>query len=163
MSRPTSRPKSDVSLAITRLRESLGETQHEFARRLRLTPVSVARYETSREPRGAILERLYRLGAKHHPPSAKVFRRALDDEKEQQYLRRRMGEILDPLNVKAASQTLMEIRETQERLRQAILGTPSIDGVDQFILIAFDDVEEQIRKMADLLLIGGRKEYLGEE
>jgi transcriptional regulator with XRE-family HTH domain len=163
MGRPTARPKSEISAAITRLREHLGETQYEFAARLRVSPVTLARYETCREPKGAILERLHRLAVKHYVTAAPVFRLALDNEKEQRGLRLRMGQILDPLNVKEAGDLLRELVETIRRTRETILGTLSIDGVDQQALIDIQAAEEEALRMADLLCIDGRKELLEEK
>lgn len=158
MARPTLRLKSELSLAVARLRESMNLTQQQFAQRLRVTPVSLGRYETSRPPRGKILERLYRIAAKQQHSSASIFSRAMADQKQQDDLRRRMGAILDPLNVKEAHDRLIAAYAEHLKLMDNILNTPSIDGVDQFILIAAQAEGEQLLKMADLLMIGGRKE-----
>jgi transcriptional regulator with XRE-family HTH domain len=152
-----------------RLRERLGETQYEFAARLRVTPVSIARYETFRAPSKTILERLYRLASKHDPGAAQVFRRAIEDAKQAALLRRRMGEILHPANVQEAGTRLRELwadagpwiplelptdRYLTDMQALADLRQLRLEEAQSRL----DEVYAAIQKLADLLLIGGRKD-----
>lgn len=58
MARPTSREKHPLSVALINLRKALGETQQQFAARLGTAITTVARYETSHPPSGAVLQKL---------------------------------------------------------------------------------------------------------
>jgi transcriptional regulator with XRE-family HTH domain len=156
MARPTARPKSDVSLALAGLREFLNETQEEFARRFKVTAVHVARYESSRPPRGAALERLYKLAMKcGDKKSASLFGRALQREKD--YAGRR-NRICDPLNVREAGERLEAAYESLKRLKELILDDPN---PDQHLLDAAEEVEAELLKQADLICLDGRVELLG--
>ena len=69
MGRPSTRPKSEVSLAITRMRENQGDTMEAFAARLKVALNTVSRWENLRPPRGKSLQKLYNF-AKRHGPAA---------------------------------------------------------------------------------------------
>jgi transcriptional regulator with XRE-family HTH domain len=59
MSRPRKKKtKTDVQLALIDLRRHLQMTQLQLANALGLTPVTVARWETTQPPRGSALQRL---------------------------------------------------------------------------------------------------------
>jgi DNA-binding transcriptional regulator YiaG len=45
MGRPTSRPKTEVSLAVTQMREAQGDTMERFAARLKVALNTVNRWE----------------------------------------------------------------------------------------------------------------------
>jgi len=185
LARPSSRPRSAESRALTELRTSLGDSMQQFANRLHIALTTVGRYETSNPPpRGKALRRFYLLAKKHGHPSAKVFAAAMAQEKEQQFERRRMGDILGPLNVKAAGETLkeaVEAHEAQRKLMEQIVSVPQQELtrlvgeleaqkaqrklMEQIVSVPrqeltrlFNQVDEHFRKLADLLLVGGRKE-----
>src|SRR5215467_9779893 len=112
MGRPTSRPKSEVSLAITRMRESAGDTIESFAARLKVALNTVSRWENSQPPRGESLAKLYRFAKRHGPPtSADVLLRAITLEKSEEYRRYRTAQILDAGNVQDLRVLLRELFE----------------------------------------------------
>jgi len=55
-----------VSDAVRKLRECLGQTQQEFAHSLGVAITTVARWETTRPPKGKILAELERLATENH-------------------------------------------------------------------------------------------------
>jgi transcriptional regulator with XRE-family HTH domain len=65
MARPTNRKRDPLSQAVIELRTSLGETQQQFAARLRSALSTVARYETSRPPAGDVLLQLAQIAEKN--------------------------------------------------------------------------------------------------
>src|SRR4029453_15587755 len=101
MARPTSRPKTEVSLAVTRTREAQGLTMESFAARLKGSLNSVSRWENSNpEPSGKSLQKLYDFARKHGPAtSADTLLRAITREKSEEHRRYRTAQILDPGNV----------------------------------------------------------------
>jgi transcriptional regulator with XRE-family HTH domain len=66
MARPSAKEKQQISLAVIELRRRLGETQQDFANRLGIALPTVARYETSSPPRGAVLDRIAQLARENH-------------------------------------------------------------------------------------------------
>jgi len=73
--------KNELQSTVRKLRVALDQTQEEFAQRLGVTRVTVARYEQSRPPAGKALAALEELAAEHGLDDyATVFRRALTDE-----------------------------------------------------------------------------------
>jgi len=54
-----------VSLTIRKLRQSLGESQQEFAHRLKMAIRTIARYETARPPRRVGIGALQRIAEAH--------------------------------------------------------------------------------------------------
>jgi len=150
MARPTQQPKADVSVALARMREFLHLTQDELAKRLRVSTVTVARWETSHPPRAKTLERLYRFAQRNGPGvSADMLLRAVTREKSDEYRRYRTAQILDAGNVqdlRALVRQLFEFERDHGEL------DPLHDAAkwDYFMQIA------------DRLCIGGRNEFLGE-
>lgn len=51
----------DIKAAVKELRKALGDTQQQFAARLKLAISTVVRYELSREPKGAMLIQFHNL------------------------------------------------------------------------------------------------------
>lgn len=81
--RSKSTKPSQLSVAVTELRKQLGQTQQQFAQTLDVTITTIARYETSRSPSGAVLIRLRGLALALGEPAAhleKIFFSALIDE-----------------------------------------------------------------------------------
>jgi len=70
-----------VALALRQLRLSLGCTQDEFARRLKVQLPTVGKWETSHPPAGHRLKKLLLLARAHRHPATEVFRRALEEER----------------------------------------------------------------------------------
>ena len=56
------------SHAVRALRRFLWETQKQFAERVGVTPLTIARWETNRPPRREALQRLYEIAASKHFP-----------------------------------------------------------------------------------------------
>jgi transcriptional regulator with XRE-family HTH domain len=81
MARPTARTRDPISDAVIRLRQALGDSQQQFANRTGTAVGTVARYETSRPPKGKVLARFARLAeeAGRHD-IAKNFAEALEGE-----------------------------------------------------------------------------------
>ena len=81
MARPTSRTRNPISAAMIRLRRALGDNQQQFANRTKTAVTTIARYETSRPPKGKILAQFARMAeeAGHHD-IAKIFSEALEGE-----------------------------------------------------------------------------------
>jgi transcriptional regulator with XRE-family HTH domain len=70
-----------ISVAVRKLREALGETQQQFAFRSRMAIRTIARYETSRPPKGKALLDFMRLAkASGRPVEFEVFRTAIAEE-----------------------------------------------------------------------------------
>jgi transcriptional regulator with XRE-family HTH domain len=75
MPRPTSRKKSDLSIAVCELRSLLGDSQQSFSNRLGLALNTIARYETTRPPSGDVLLLLAEVAEQYgHFPSSDLFR-----------------------------------------------------------------------------------------
>ena len=73
--------RNAVSETVRKLRGSFGETQEEFARRMDTAVVTIARWETSRPPRGKALKALAELArSKSLPEYADVFEQAARGE-----------------------------------------------------------------------------------
>jgi transcriptional regulator with XRE-family HTH domain len=156
MARPTTRAKSEVSVALTRLRQSLGETQHAFALRTGTTPVTIARYESSRPPQGEALERLYALATKHrHTESARVFQRALEREKQHMWNRQRIAKIADPLNLGQANRLLQSLWMSAAWL--------AIGQSKEQMQLAGEHIRRDLLELADLISLGGRKDLMGDD
>ena len=58
MARPTPLSRTLLAHTVRQLRQSVGETQEQFARRLDASVVTIARYETNFRPRKSMLRRL---------------------------------------------------------------------------------------------------------
>src|SRR5689334_11883958 len=81
MARPTDRERSPLSEALIQLRQTLGHSQQQFASRTGLAVTTIARYETSRPPRGRELGIFHRLAVEaHRPDIAAAFGEAMADE-----------------------------------------------------------------------------------
>jgi len=79
--RPMAGDRHSVSRALIELRKLLGETQQQFASRLGTAITTIARYETSRPPRGRVLARLEQIArSEGHTNCARTFRSALERE-----------------------------------------------------------------------------------
>jgi transcriptional regulator with XRE-family HTH domain len=66
--------RSEISQAVRAVRAALGETQTQFAKRMKAATVTVARWETTRPPSSAnTLRELSRLAMQHSVPCAAVF------------------------------------------------------------------------------------------
>jgi transcriptional regulator with XRE-family HTH domain len=140
-------------------------TQQQFAVRLRVTPVSLGRYETSRPPSGKILERLHRIAQKQGHPSAKVFAAFLEQTKRFAEQLRRIGQIQDTFNLHAANEQLqLAWMDSRDRMEGA---EPDSLPAAQLLLDVCErqrlQIREHLRKLADLIAIGGRKELFKEE
>jgi transcriptional regulator with XRE-family HTH domain len=79
--RPTERPRSEISEAVISLRKALGDTQQQFAQRIKTSITTIARWETNRPPSGHVLRVLSRFahdaGLKEF---AEIFGKAYVDE-----------------------------------------------------------------------------------
>jgi transcriptional regulator with XRE-family HTH domain len=70
-----------VSGAVRKLRKELGESQQQFAYRMKTAIRTVARYETVRPPKGKVLRQLEAMASENTLPHlAEVFRGALNQE-----------------------------------------------------------------------------------
>jgi transcriptional regulator with XRE-family HTH domain len=81
--RPRTRNKQigELSQAVKKLREALGQTQQEFAQTLNAAITTIARYETGRSPKGWFLARLAEIASQNNQIElSKVFRGALIKE-----------------------------------------------------------------------------------
>lgn len=73
--------KNTVSAAVRQLREELGETQQQFALRMQTAIRTIARYETTRPPKGKVLRQLEVLALEARQLElAGIFRMALAEE-----------------------------------------------------------------------------------
>jgi transcriptional regulator with XRE-family HTH domain len=61
MARPLEKTRSELSRAVVELRKALGDSQQQFAGRLRIAMTTIARYETSRPPKGKALATMARV------------------------------------------------------------------------------------------------------
>jgi transcriptional regulator with XRE-family HTH domain len=151
MGRPTSRIKSETSLAVTRMREHLGESMERFASRMRVSLNSVSRWENSQPPKGRTLERLFRAAKRHGPASsAATLLAAITREKSDQYRRYRTAQIIDEGNVHDLRLLLRELWDFES-------GQGNVDPFHDSVR------REYLLKLADGLCLGGRKEFLGED
>ena len=72
---------SPISEAVRSLRVALGESQQAFAYRMKTAIRTIARYETTRPPKGKALSEFYRVAAEiGNQDLATVFRNALTAE-----------------------------------------------------------------------------------
>jgi transcriptional regulator with XRE-family HTH domain len=150
MARPTSRAKNPVSAALTDLRESLGDSMQEFSNRMGVALTTIGRYETSHPPTGKALRRFHALAKRYdHAPACKVFGEAITHEKEHGRRRKRKGQILWNEHTLDQAGTLLKT------LWQVI--EASLDPVWN------ESERELLMNMADLLLVGGRKDLRGKE
>lgn len=73
--------RNPISEALVQLRAGLKETQQQFANRMHTAITTIARYETSRPPKGKVLAELERIAIENDlPDCAAVFRAALAKE-----------------------------------------------------------------------------------
>ena len=151
MGRPSTRPKSEVSLAITRMRENQGDTMEAVAARLKVALNTVSRWENLRPPRGKSLQKLYEAFAKRHghAASAETFLRQLNREHDEEYRRIRTAVLGSAENVQDLRVLLRELWELEETKPNK---DPFHDALRRTHLL----------KMADCLWLGGRDEFLGE-
>jgi transcriptional regulator with XRE-family HTH domain len=174
MPRPTSRKKSAVSLALTALREGLGDTQQQFAVRLATTTVTIARWETSHPPSGKTLERLIKVAKKYrHAESMKIFDAAFRRETYWRDVERRIGQIRDRFNLKDANDQLQlllmateprVLPETPEERQMDIQALADMREMQlEELHRQLSEVREAALKLADLIAVGGRKDYLGDK
>jgi transcriptional regulator with XRE-family HTH domain len=133
-----------------------------FARRCEVALNTVSRWENSKPPSGESLETLYRLASKHRHKSARVFKFALDDEQEQEQTRRRMGVILDRWNVLEAARVLEDLWDAHLKVRKEIF-YPFQGERDDEAVRASEEERRILLKLADLLRIDGKKEFLATE
>ncbi len=134
------------------MRDFLHLTQDELSKRLRVTAVTVARWESSHPPRGKTLEKLYRFAQRNGPAvSADVFLRQLTREKETEYRRYRMAQILDAGNVQDLRILLRDWWQFED-------AQGNVDPLHEHEARR----REYFLKMADRVCLGGRKEFLGE-
>src|SRR5689334_10060900 len=137
MARNASREKSDLSYAVVQLRKSFGDTQNAFADRLGITPIVVARWETTRPPRDKSLELLLNVAEKQGDISQYVFRKYLREERG---LQSRFDRLANSLKPEYESETRNLIRDLMFHI-----GTH-----DQL------DIEERARWLSYLVEIGER-------
>lgn len=72
---------NQIRRALIDLRKSIGESQEQFARRLKTTVRTVSRYETTRVPKGIVLSRLQAIAtATGNEQCSAIFRNALAKE-----------------------------------------------------------------------------------
>lgn len=75
--------KSAISVAVRALRGALGESQQEFAYRMKTAIRTIARYETTRPPKGRVLAHLKEIAIQNRREDlAEVFAKALAEELE---------------------------------------------------------------------------------
>jgi transcriptional regulator with XRE-family HTH domain len=150
MSRPNTRGKNPLSLAVTRMREVHGPSMEAFAKRLRVALNTVSRWENSRPPSGKSLEMLYRFAKKHGPAtSTDMLLRAITREKSEEFRRYRAAEILDAAN-------LQDVRILLRKLWNFEEAKGNVDPLHE------PERREYLLKFSDRLCLGGRKEFLGE-
>jgi len=76
--RTKQKPVGELSQAVKKLREALGQTQQQFAQTLNTAITTIARYETGRTPKGQFLSRLEAVATQNNQIElAKVFRDGL--------------------------------------------------------------------------------------
>ena len=93
-----------VGKRIRQIRQRLGLTQTQFAQRLGVIKVSVARYEAGRVPRPKVLEEIARLGAV-------TVMSLLQEEREEGRTRRADSSVLTELGVSEVLGELMAFLE----------------------------------------------------
>jgi transcriptional regulator with XRE-family HTH domain len=80
-------PSRSLSRAVRQLRQALGESQEQFARRLKTAVRTIARYEGERPPTGLVLARLKQLADTHDLPElAKAFQQAIENQLGDEYI-----------------------------------------------------------------------------
>jgi transcriptional regulator with XRE-family HTH domain len=110
MARPRKTLRTPICAAVAELRLSFEETQSEFARRMEVQPVTVARWETVTEPSGEYLERLLALAHSQQHASWFVFRQALWGEEHFTPVRKeRLAEIRSAANIQSAGLMLRRL------------------------------------------------------
>jgi transcriptional regulator with XRE-family HTH domain len=146
MARPTTKEKDLLASAIANLRESLGESQQQFANRLGTSQPVVGRYETNYPPNEKILRRLLAIAAEAGHESATAFAASLEIAEFGKRLRQRYQRITELKNLAKAETVLTSIWETVSDARQ----TPATKKIAAGCL-----------ELADLLFITGRKQLTG--
>jgi transcriptional regulator with XRE-family HTH domain len=145
MARPTSRFLTEPSAALVEMRNYLHLTQEQLAQRLRVSSITVSRWETTHPPRGKTLQRL-RDFAKRQGATGAVgrFQTQIELEKDAEYRRIRRAQILDAknlMNIKAHLIMWWSFEMVQGMNAQR---------------------REWFLELVDRLWDGGRKEFLGE-
>jgi transcriptional regulator with XRE-family HTH domain len=155
MSRPSSKEKDLVSLAIVSLRKFLGDSQQEFATRLGTSQPVVGRYETNYTPGEKVLRQLYELAVKAgHEQSASVFKGALDMAETGRRAALRAEHMMSPVNLRAANDVLISQWNT--------LSSVGPNSTKAELLKIIKQVRRDSLKMADLIMFYGRQELRGE-
>jgi transcriptional regulator with XRE-family HTH domain len=116
------------------MRENLHLTQEQFARKMRVTATTAARWETSHPPSTRpTLQKLWKYAQRHgSTESAEVFRHALDREQDREFRRRRKAQILDADNLSEAQRLVLALRQMRD---------------------SYPPSEEQFRKIVDMLTL----------
>lgn len=149
MARPTSRPKSDVSLALTELREALGDSMQQFANRMGTAVTTIGRYETARPPTGTALRRFHAMAKRRGLTRVtEVFAEAIAKEKEHQRTRNRIAHILEPENIGLANRVLQQVWMSASLLPPGPVKQQICDG---------------LLELADQIAIDGRKDLINYE
>jgi transcriptional regulator with XRE-family HTH domain len=136
-----------VSQAIRAVRLALGESQQAFAYRMKTAIRTIARYETTRAPRGAELAQFHRLAvAQGFREQADVFAKAMEEELEM-----RAESIPRTLEEQELLGLLFLIMRNRDRV-------PGLDqgfrAVREALLRNFDLIEKHWRKSKKVLGIG---------
>src|SRR5437016_1865061 len=132
MARPTRLKRAPMAQAISRFRQTLGDTQQQFAHRTGLSVTSVARYETNSRPSPKILSRFVEIAREANLLAfVEIFENRLkpDEEMEMQdfsavkQLLRRLVERLHPSQLRQGKLALAclltptaNVDETERRL-----------------------------------------------
>jgi transcriptional regulator with XRE-family HTH domain len=121
MPRPTSKSKSEISELVIRLRNSLGESQQAFSNRLGLALQTIARWETSGQPKGEALLTLARVADEQNQPElAQGFQDAYAREIADFLRRVRVGAVLPDFSDPSGSTGVVMMKfNSQEQRRYA--------------------------------------------
>jgi transcriptional regulator with XRE-family HTH domain len=152
MPRPTTREKSIESLAIVSLRKFLGESQQQFAARLKTSTPVIGRWETSTPPGKKILKRLRDLAVKvGHQESANVFNETLK-------MNEVLGEGFSRVHSRMVQIASVTSRAKTETLLRSLWKT--VSAAEQ--TPTMKQISEEVLKLADVNLIAGRNDLFGK-
>jgi transcriptional regulator with XRE-family HTH domain len=140
MARPTRIRKSPMAQAISRFRQTLGDTQQQFAARTGLSVTSIARYETNSPPSKKVLARFVEIArAANLPTFVEIFENRLEPEEEinlqdfaaVKQLLKRLAENLRPEQLRQGRLALACLISRPESVRKNRLPEALLTEVDK--------------------------------
>ncbi len=161
--------RSSVTKAVQELRSHFGETQQQFAQRIKTAVVTIARWETSRPPSGEALERLLALAQSENlAECTHVFEQALKGDVEPPHATSKQTEVSIFHNNSEKLLTIALISALRDREEYGVIAE-SVESALQEILREYrmsfdrDDVQERVaRAVVDFHGRGDTAEKIAE-